>query len=320
MKKRFFIPIAILLILILIDVLGGNYLVNFAITRKNASGTKVAPTSITETDDQKIINENYEEITKKVDEWLETADVSTANITSDDGLNLVADYYNTNPDSHKYAIVVHGYSGNRVHMKAYGLYYAEQDYNILMPDLRSHGDSEGTYIGMGWLDKDDMLKWIDYIVSMDPEAQIVLHGVSMGGATVLMTSGENLPDNVKAIVDDCGYTSVWDIFADEMEYLFNLPEFPFLYSASFFANIRAGYDFKEASSIEQVRKTTLPIFFAHGSVDNFVHTDMVYELYDACPTDKELYVVEGAGHGQAMYYDPDTYFDKVFNFIGKYVD
>lgn len=320
MKKRFFIPIAILVILILIDVLGGNYLVNFAITRKNASGTKVAPTSITETDDQKIINENYEEITEKVDEWLETADVSTANITSDDGLNLVADYYNTNPDSHKYAIVVHGYSGNRVHMKAYGLYYAEQDYNILMPDLRSHGDSEGTYIGMGWLDKDDMLKWIDYIVSMDPEAQIVLHGVSMGGATVLMTSGENLPDNVKAIVDDCGYTSVWDIFADEMEYLFNLPEFPFLYSASFFANIRAGYDFKEASSIEQVRKTTLPIFFAHGSVDNFVHTDMVYELYDACPTDKELYVVEGAGHGQAMYYDPDTYFDKVFNFIGKYVD
>ncbi len=320
MKKRFFIPIAILLILILIDVLGGNYLVNFAITRKNASGTKVAPTSITETDDQKNINENYEEITKKVDEWLETADVSTANITSDDGLNLVADYYNTNPDSHKYAIVVHGYSGNRVHMKAYGLYYAEQGYNILMPDLRSHGDSEGTYIGMGWLDKDDMLKWIDYIVSMDPEAQIVLHGVSMGGATVLMTSGEILPDNVKAIVDDCGYTSVWDIFADEMEYLFNLPEFPFLYSASFFANIRAGYDFKEASSIEQVRKTTLPIFFAHGSVDNFVHTDMVYELYDACPTDKELYVVEGAGHGQAMYYDPDTYFDKVFNFIGKYVD
>lgn len=320
MKKRFFIPIAILLILILIDVLGGNYLVNFAITRKNASGTKVAPTSITETDDQKIINENYEEITEKGDEWLETADVSNANITSDDGLNLVADYYNTNPDSHKYAIVVHGYSGNRVHMKAYGLYYAEQDYNILMPDLRSHGDSEGTYIGMGWLDKDDMLKWIDYIVSMDPEAQIMLHGVSMGGATVLMTSGENLPDNVKAIVDDCGYTSVWDIFADEMEYLFNLPEFPFLYSASFFANIRAGYDFKEASSIEQVRKTTLPIFFAHGSVDNFVHTDMVYELYDACPTDKELYVVEGAGHGQAMYYDPDTYFDKVFNFIGKYVD
>lgn len=320
MKKRFFIPIAILLILILIDVLDGNYLVNFAITRKNASGTKVAPTSITETDDQKIINENYEEITKKVDEWLETADVSTANITSDDGLNLVADYYNTNPDSHKYAIVVHGYSGNRVHMKAYGLYYAEQDYNILMPDLRSHGDSEGTYIGMGWLDKDDMLKWIDYIVSMDPEAQIVLHGVSMGGATVLMTSGENLPNNVKAIVDDCGYTSVWDIFADEMEYLFNLPEFPFLYSASFFANIRAGYDFKEASSIEQVRKTTLPIFFAHGSVDNFVHTDMVYELYYACPTDKELYVVEGAGHGQAMYYDPDTYFDKVFNFIEKYVD
>lgn len=142
----------------------------------------------------------------------------------------------------------------------------------------------------------------------------------MGGATVLMTSGEDLPDNVKAIVDDCGYTSVWDIFADEVAYLFHIPTFPILNTASIISSIRAGYNFTDASAIEQVKNTNVPIFFSHGSLDNFVHTDMVYELYNACPTDKEIYVVEGAGHGQAMYLDPETYFGKVFAFIGNYVD
>jgi fermentation-respiration switch protein FrsA (DUF1100 family) len=139
----------------------------------------------------------------------------------------------------------------------------------------------------------------------------------MGGATVMMTSGENLPDNIKAIIDDCGYTSVWDEFTDEAKYLFNIPQFPILYTASAISNIRAGYTFQEASAIEQVKKTKIPIFFIHGSEDNFVNTNMVYRLYEACPTQKDIYVVEGAGHGQSLYLDPDLYFEKVFNFINS---
>ena len=181
--------------------------------------------------------------------------------------------------------------------------------------MRSHGDSEGKLIGMGWLDKEDVKLWIDYVLDLDPEAEIVLHGVSMGGATVMMTSGEDLPENVKAIIDDCGYTSVWDEFTDEARYLFHISQFPILYTASAVSKIRAGYSFQEASAIEQVKKTNIPIFFIHGSEDNFVNTDMVYSLYDACPTQKDIYVVEGAGHGQSLYLDPDLYFEKVFSFI-----
>ena len=88
----------------------------------------------------------------------------------------------------------------------------EQGWNVLLPDMRTHGESEGKYIGMGWLDRLDVLKWIDLIRERDEQAQIILHGVSMGGATVMMTSGEALPENVRAVIDDCGYTSVWDIF------------------------------------------------------------------------------------------------------------
>ena len=196
--------------------------------------------------------------------------------------------------------------------------YAEKGFNILTPDMRSHGESEGKLIGMGWLDKEDVKLWIDYVLNIDPEAEIVLHGVSMGGATVMMTSGEDLPDNVKAIIDDCGYTSVWDEFTDEAKYLFNVSQFPILYTASAISKFRAGYSFQEASALEQVKKTKIPILFIHGSEDNFVNTNMVYSLYEACPTRKDLLVVEGAGHGQALYLDPDTYFDKVFGFIGSF--
>ena len=168
---------------------------------------------------------------------------------------------------------------------------------------------------MGWLDRMDVLKWIDTIVEIDPEAEIILHGVSMGGATVMMTSGEALPDNVKGIVEDCGYTSVWDIFADELDYLFGLPTFPLLNTATQRSTVLAGYDFTEASSVRQLANATVPVLFIHGSEDNFVRTDMVYEVYDACPTEKDILVVEGAGHGEAYLMDPDLYFDTVFGFL-----
>ena len=160
---------------------------------------------------------------------------------SGDGLNLFGDVFNTDTQSHKWLIAIHGYTGKREHMYSYARFYAEKGYNILTPDMRSHGDSEGKLIGMGWLDKEDVKLWIDYVLDIDPEAEIVLHRVSMGGATVMMTAGEDLPDNVKAVIDDCGYTSVWDEFTDEAKYLFNISQFPILYTASAITKLRAGY-------------------------------------------------------------------------------
>lgn len=93
---------------------------------------------------------------------------------------------------------------------------------------------------MGWLDREDILQWIDYITVRDPQAEIVIHGVSMGAATTMMTAGETTPDAVKAFVEDCGYTSVWDVFSSELQLRFGLPEFPILYTASAVAKLPGG--------------------------------------------------------------------------------
>ena len=121
------------------------------------------------------------------------------------------------------------------------------------------------------------------------------------------------------IVEDCGYTSVWDIFSDELGYIFNLPSFPILNLASFFSSLRAGYSFTEASALKQVAAATVPILFIHGSEDNFVQTEMIYRVYEACSSEKEMLVVDGAGHGNSYLKDPVIYFDTVYSFIQKHI-
>lgn len=319
-KKRTWIILLIVVLLLIIDIGGANYLASFAIGRTTSGGVAVVPEPSTTTETQDIVNTNIRKIYDETIAWMETMKPEAVSIISGDGLKLVGEICQADTTSHKWVIGIHGYTASHNMMWDYGHFFYEEGFNLLFPDMRGHGESEGNYIGMGWLDRKDVVKWIDLICERDPDAEIVLFGVSMGGATVMMTSGEELPVNVKAVVEDCGYTSVWDIFSDEMKVLFHLPDFPLLYTASGIAKIRAGYFFKEASTMKQVEKTKVPILFIHGAEDNFVHTEMVYRLYDICPTEKDIMVVENAGHGQSYYYEPKEYTEKIFDFLKKYVD
>ncbi|MFZ2601126.1 MAG: alpha/beta hydrolase, partial [Lactococcus lactis] len=173
--------------------------------------------------------------------------------------------------------------------------------------------------GMGWDDRKDMLLWIAKIIQKDPQAEIVLLGVSMGGATVMNTSGEKLPSSVKAIVEDCGFTSTGDVFAYQLKQLYGLPKFPVLYAANTVVKIRAGYDIFKSSTIKQVAKSKIPILFIHGDKDTFVPFKMLNPLYDAAKVDKEKLIVHGAGHGESEKVNPDLYWSHVWDFVGKYM-
>ena len=320
MKKHLGRKIAagVLALVLIALVLVGNYLVSFAIARKQGVNMEVVPASVMAEEDVNVMNQNLQTINQQTKEWAQTAAREAAEIISDDGLKLKGDLFRSDvEETHRWLLAIHGYTGRRSDMWDVAGFYAGWGYHVLTPDMRAHGESEGDYIGMGWLDRKDVLKWIDYIIELDPEAEIILHGISMGGAAVMMTSGEKLPEQVKGIVEDCGYTSVWDIFDDELAYLFHLPAFPILYIASGISSLRAGYSFGEASALEQVKKSEVPILFIHGDEDNFVHTEMVYKLYEACTSPKDILVIEGAGHGAAYGTDPDLYFSTVYDFLER---
>ena len=305
------------LVLFLADLIIANLLVSCALKRPKELHSDVLPEPVTENKVRDTVSDNRRRLDREVSEWLKSTERMEVSVESEDGLTLCGDMFITDESSALWVIALHGYgyTGERSAMYPYMLPYARRGYNILTPDLRAHGESEGTYIGMGWLDRRDIVRWISLITGRDPGAKIVLHGVSMGGAAAMMTAGEELPENVAAVVEECGYASVWQIFTDEARYLYHVPPFPLLYTASFFSRLRAGYSFKEASALSQIEKTGVPVLFIHGTKDNFVHTEVVYELYEACPSEKELYIAEGAGHGDAYYLDPEKYTEAVFDFL-----
>ena len=222
-------------------------------------------------------------------------------------------------ESNIWVIAVHGYVDSAVSMVPSCKQFLIFGYNVLMPNLRTHGKSEGKYIGMGWLDRLDLLKWIEHLNKKYENIKVILYGISMGASTVMMVSGEKLPSNVKAIVEDCGYTSVWEEFSDKLKNLFHLPQFPTLYYANLITKIKAGYSLKKASCIKQLKKSVTPILFIHGDKDKFVPFYMLDKLYNSANCEKEKLIIHNAGHAEAQEINPEKYWRTVKKFIKKYI-
>lgn len=319
-KVILIIAIVLFVIIMVGGFIAGNFFYNIALSPE-ADRTAVfeADHNSMDFDYDDEVMEQWLKEREALDAWLETTDYNDEYITSEDGLKLHSTSILNEKESDLWMVSCHGYASNGLQMKAPAKWFYEKGYNILMPDARGHGDSEGDYIGMGWDDRRDIVNWIEKIVSENPDSQIVLYGVSMGGATVMMTSGEELPENVKAIVEDCGYSSVWGEFSYQLKALFKLPEFPLMHFSSLVTKIRAGYFLDEADAVKQVEKCVTPMLFIHGDEDTFVPFEMLDVVYDAASCDKERLVAEGAGHGQAAAILGDVYWDTVDEFIGRYI-
>ncbi len=218
-----------------------------------------------------------------------------------------------------YAVVCHGYTSSPRDMALYARRFANMGYNVLLPAMRAHGKSEHKYCTMGWLDRLDVIDWIKYIVAYNPNAKIVLHGVSMGSATVMNVTGESLPQNVKCAVADCGYTSVMDVFSVQVREQYNLTPFPFLNAANTVSKILAKFDFKKASPLSQVKKSATPTLFIHGDRDDFVPFWMLHPIYEAASCEKQKLIVGGALHAVSAVLNPELYWSTVEEFINKYI-
>ena len=326
LKRILAVILTIIIIIWIATIAIGGYFVRYALYRDGAGGNreiKNEQVKIENQDsDKAIIDKNKKEEKTEVKKWLEETPQEKLEIKAKDDITLRATaYYNKteNQENHNWVIVAHGYRSKPSWVASIGMhFYKEKGYNVLIPSMRATEESEGKYIGMGWLDKDDIIGWINKIIEKDKNAKIILHGSSMGAATVLMASGEKLPSNVKAIIADSSYTSVWDIFKSELKARFNLPPFPLMQMFRVLAQIQAKYDIKEASVIDQVKKSNTPTLLIHGDADDFVPVTMEPEIYNAIPGEKDQLIIHGAGHTKSRYREPETYYKKVYEFIDKY--
>lgn len=218
-------------------------------------------------------------------------------------------------------IVAHGYTDNAAIMMRYAyLHYEKLGRNVVIPEHYAHGESEGDDIRFGWLDRLDITGlWIPLTHSLWPDLSIVMHGLSMGGAITMFTSGEEIPDSLHlaAFIEDCGYTSTWDQLAYNASAM-GVPSFPILNVANVLCRMKYGWDMKESSALNQLAKCTRPMLFIHGDADDFVPTEMVYRNYDAKISGyKEIMIVPRAKHARSIHDAWDEYLQRVESFLAK---
>ena len=231
--------------------------------------------------------------------WWKNNDFKRVQIQSEDQLKLIG--YFKNSDSNKTAIICK--------------FFAEKNFNVLAIDCRAHGESEGKCVGFGWLDRKDVVLWVDFLQKKQPGNKIILYGVSMGGATVCCSAGENLQKNVVAIISDCAFANL----DKQINHVMRNNKFilkTFKWHLYDYVNRMYGFDMTDVNIVGQVKRTKIPILYLHGREDNFVPLQNVLDLYDATPEHlREKYVFDDAGHALSYATAGVLYEKKISDFI-----
>lgn len=254
---------------------------------------------------------------KNIRYWKEYARHTQCFVEGYNGTAIYCKVYIQKGYTEKWAVVVHGYGGNGDIMDYASKKYYDKGYNVVIPDLRGHGRSQGKYIGMGSLDKRDIEKITELIIKGDNNAKIVLHGVSMGGAAVIMTAADNKYPNIRAVVSDCSFDRADNIIAYQMSHIFHVFPYPLVNLLDMVCRYKAGYSLKDSSPLKDVSKVNIPVLFIHGSKDRLVPTRTVYRLYKKAKCRKDIFICPEAGHGVSALTDRRGYWNKVFEFLDK---
>ena len=253
--------------------------------------------------------EEYKKLIAPRSEWVRSQELEHIWITARDGIKLRGWYLPCDKPTDKLAIILHGYTSKGLDSASHAYFFNRMGFDCIMPDHRAHGESDGDYIGFGILDRFDCCSWIEYVRErFGEDKKILLHGTSMGATTALMAAGmPEAHDSVKAVISDCAFTSPHDVFAHILKRDYHLPKFPIMNINSVICRMKAGYGFKDYSTLEAVKNIKCPVLFIHGGEDKFVPTSMTFSNYEACTAPKDLLIVENAGHGASCYENMEQY-------------
>ncbi len=241
---------------------------------------------------------------------------SRAEITSHDGLKLRAMLIPCD-DAKATVIMLHGYrSDGYADFSRLFDFYRSMGFNILLVHHRAHLTSEGKYITFGILERYDCRDWAHYVAD-NIGGDIYLAGISMGASTAMMASKLDLPDSVRGIIADCGYSSPWDEICYVLKRDYGLPPFPILNLVALRFRRKTECDLRSAGCPAALKECKVPVLFIHGSSDDFVPCDMTYENFKACNSYKQIYISKGADHAVTSWIDPEGYRSAVRSFIAK---
>lgn len=252
-------------------------------------------------------------------QWLRKHNAQDVFTQSYDGLRLAGKWVPAeNPKAT--IILFHGYRSHYLNDFAaiFSLYHS-MGLNLLLVRQRAHGESGGEYITFGVRERKDVVSWVEFHNREHGMDNVFLGGMSMGASTVLFAAGEDLPENVRGITADCGFTSPYDIMGEVIRKNFHLPPKPVLPLVNFYTRHLAGFDLKECCTRETLARAKVPVLMIHGTGDDFVPCQMSQDGYDACASEKKLILAEGAGHGRSFLFEKDQILAALADFLNNHI-
>lgn len=317
------ILLIIFIILIAIGILFYNYVFNRnwidynykKIREKELKDT--SPEGIERNNKQKIYDKEKDEFNESVKDISQDIFVKSfdnkmvhARVIENNASNAIKDIW---------IVGVHGYRNSSYTFGEFINQLYKMGYNVLLPDLRGCGDSKEKYLTMGYKDKYDVKACIDWLTKNKKDSKIVIYGVSMGAATTMMTTGLKLPKNVKCVVEDCGYSSLFDELKYECKFFMHLPAFPVLYFLDLIYMLKNRFvSIKKVSSVDALKKNTRPTLFIHGKNDDFVPYYMLEKVYNANNSIKEKIEFDYTWHAESNVVHKEEYYNSIDKFIKKY--
>ncbi len=262
---------------------------------------------------------SYETANEEGKQWLlANKEAEELSVTSFDGLKLKG-LYIRNGGLGKTMLCVHGYQMDG--LSDFGMsirFLCSTGYDILLIDNRAHGRSEGRYTGFSIPDSKDIIAWCKHLVYDLKQTQIVLYGISMGGAAVLNAAGNSeLPKEVKGIVSDCAFADSFREIAHQIKRAYHLPAFPVVYLYDFWLKIFAKYSLRDLKPKDSIRNYQGSLLVIHGGKDRLVPTENAYEIYESALCDKEILIVPDAAHGRSYLADREGYEEKFRKLLDK---
>ena len=218
--------------------------------------------------------------------------------------------------SHSYIVICHQYGGSPYSMEAYAKHFYDLGFNIILPFMRGHGESDYNNISFGWEDGNDVAAWTESVMKIDKNAKIALFGVSLGANAVTTAAAGDLDDNVRLVIADSCYTSLEELIEEfaKNETIYSRLLVSRLVTA--LINNKIGSDSDKTDTIINVRDIELPIMFINGENDMVVPALVSKRLYENCEADGvEEVIIENGAHGRNLEADEDAYWANIDAFI-----
>ena len=235
-------------------------------------------------------------------------------------LKLTAWWIPFSRPSDKCAFILHGYGDAKVGAIAWAPTLHALGCNILVLDLRAHGESEGRFCTAGFFERHDVSRVIDQLRRDRPgdTKHVILFGVSLGAAVAAATAV--LREDLSAVILECPYPD-YELAAASHANILGAPG-PWLQRMAFRrAQEISGANFDAVKPMDLIPKIPCPVMVIRSDADVFIddaHAAMVERAVQSRPESfgpTIYWNAENAHHVAALYEDPELYRKRIGEFL-----